>query len=204
MLHLRNRYAHRVDEGLLDAAEAVLIEHGFEGVSLERVAERADRSRVTLWRQGVTKDTLVTGLLQRLTDDFVSAFWPVLNAPGNGRRQLEAALEALFDVADRHLDLLAVSDEVFHWAAERCEFPAGSHGFLGPFIGALRRGAEDGSLALPGRIEESADVVFNTACWGYVHLRQRHRWSRKRARSPIEALLVHGITSRAGAPGRHQ
>ena len=154
MLHLRNRYAHRVDEGLLDATEAVLIEHGFDGVSLERVAERADRSRVTLWRQGVTKDTLVTGLLQRLTDDFVSAFWPVLNAPGNGRRQLEAAIEALFEVADRHLDLLAVSDQVFHWAAERCEFPAGSHGFLGPFIGALRQGAEDGSLAFPGRIED--------------------------------------------------
>jgi len=204
MLHLRNRYAHEVDEGLLDAAEAVLIEHGFDGLSLERVADRADRSRVTLWRQGVTKETLVTGLLQRLTDDFLQAFWPVLNAPGTGRQQLEAAIEALFEVADRHLDLLAVSDQVFHWAAERCEFPAGSHGFLGPFVAALRQGAEDGSLASPGRIEDGADVVFNTACWGYVHLRRRHRWSRKRARSQIEALLVHGITSRASASSRHQ
>ena len=196
MLHLRNRYAHRVDERLLDAAEAVLIEHGFDGVSLERVGERADRSRVTLWRQGITKDTLITGLLQRLTDDFQSAFWPVLTGGGSGRDQLAASLEALFEVADRHLDLLAVSDQVFHWAAERCEFPAGSHGFLGPFIGALRRGAEDGSLALPGRTEESADVVFNTACWGYVHLRQRHRWSRKRARAQIVAVLLHGVAAR--------
>ena len=179
-----------MDQALLDATEAVLAEHGFEGVSLERVAERADRSRVTLWRQGVTKDTLVTGLLQRLTDDFLSAFWPVLNASGDGRRQLEMAIEALFEVADRHLDLLAVSDQVFHWAAERCEFPAGSHGFLGPFIGALRLGAEDGSLAVPGRTEEGADVVFNTACWGYVHLRHRHRWSRKRARAQIATVLV--------------
>ena len=196
MLHLRNLYAQGVDEGLLDATEAVLAEHGFEGVSLERVAERADRSRVTLWRQGVTKDTLVTGLLQRLTDDFVSAFWPVLNAPGDGRRQLEAAIEALFEVADRHLDLLAVSDQVFHWAAERCEFPAGSHGFLGPFIGALRLGREDGSLEVPGRTEDGADVVFNTACWGYVHLRHRHRWSRKRARAQIQTALVRGFATR--------
>jgi AcrR family transcriptional regulator len=196
MLHLRNRYAHRVDEGLLDAAEAVLIEHGFDGVSLERVGERADRSRVTLWRQGITKDTLITGLLQRLTDDFQSTFWPVLTGGGSGRDQLAASLEALFEVADRHLDLLAVSDQVFHWAAERCEFPAGSHGFLGPFIGALRRGAEDGSLTLPGRTEESADVVFNTACWGYVHLRQRHRWSRKRARALIASALLHGVAAR--------
>ena len=149
MLHLRNRYAPRVDEELLDAAEAVLIEEGFDGVSLERVAERADRSRVTLWRQGVTKDTLITGLLQRLTDDFQSTFWPVLTGAGSGRERLEASIQALFDVADRHLDLLAISDQVFHWAAERCEFPAGSMGFLGPFVGALRLGARTDRCGSP-------------------------------------------------------
>ena len=115
----------RVDDTLLDAAEAVLIERGFEGISLERVADRAGRSRVTLWRQGITKDVLVTGLLQRLSDDFQREFWPVLNGSGTGRDRLAACLTALFEVADRHLDLLAVSDEVFHWATERCDFPAG-------------------------------------------------------------------------------
>ena len=35
------------------------------------------------------------------------------------------------------MDLLAVSDEVFHWATEQCDFPTGSHGFMWPFIGAL-------------------------------------------------------------------
>ncbi len=184
-----------MDDVLLDATEAVLAEEGFAGVSLERVAERADRSRVTLWRQGVTKESLVTGLLQRLTDDFQQEFWPVLNAAGSGRERLSASLEALFEVADRHLDLLAVTDQVFHWAAERCEFPGGSMGFLGPFVGALRLGTEDGSLTFPGRTEDTADVVFNTACWGYVHLRARHRWSRKRARSQIQSLLLGGLSS---------
>jgi len=187
-----------VDESLLDATEQVLTEHGFDGVSLERVAERAHRSRVTLWRQGVTKETLVTGLLQRLTDDFQQEFWPVLNASGSGKERLSACLEALFEVADRHLDLLAVSDQVFHWAAQRCDFPGGSQGFLGPFVGALRLGADDGSLAYPGRTDDSADVVFNTACWGYVHLRHRHRWARKRARSQIAALLIAGLSATKG------
>ena len=184
-----------MDDALLDATEAVLGELGFDGVSLERVAERAERSRVTLWRQGVTKESLITGLLQRLTDDFQQEFWPVLNAAGSGRERLSASLEALFEVADRHLDLLAVSDEAFHWAAERCEFRGGSMGFLGPFVTALRLGTEDGSLAYQGRTEDTADVVFNTACWGYVHLRHRHRWSRKRARSQIGAVLVGGLSS---------
>ena len=182
-----------VDDVLLDAAEAILTKHGFDGVSLERVAEQADRSRVTLWRQGVSKDGLVTGLLQRLTDDFQREFWPVLNGPGSGRERLAASLDALFEVADRHLELLAVSDQVFHWAAQRCDFPGGSQGFLGPFVAALRSGKNDGSLAFRGRTEDTADVVFNTACWGYVHLRHRHRWARKRARSQIAAVLIVGL-----------
>jgi AcrR family transcriptional regulator len=186
----------RVDPTLLDAAEAVLIERGFEGVSLERVADRAGRSRVTLWRQGITKDVLVTGLLQRLADDFQREFWPVLNGSGTGRDRLAVCLTALFEIADRHLDLLAISDEVFHWATERCDFPSGSHGFLWPFIGALRAGQEDGSLAYRGRVEDVADVTFNTACWGYVHLRHRHKWARKRARTQIAAVLLDGLGGR--------
>lgn len=182
----------RPDDALLDAAEAVLIERGIDGVSLERVAERANRSRVTLWRQGVTKDTLVTGLLQRLADDFREAFLPVVTAPDTGRERLAASLNVLFEIADRHLDLLAVSDEAFHWATERCEFPAGSRGFLWPFIGALQLGEADGSLAHAGRTDQAADVIFNTACWGYVHLRKRHLWPRKRARGQIVALLLDG------------
>ena len=81
-----------VDDAVLDATEAILSEHGFDGVSLERVAERAERSRVTLWRQGVTKESLITGLLQRLTDDFQQEFWPVLN--GSGPARFSASLEA--------------------------------------------------------------------------------------------------------------
>jgi AcrR family transcriptional regulator len=184
-----------VDHDLLDATQAVLAEHGADGVSLERVAERARRSRVTLWRQGVTKEDLITGLLQRLTDDFQQEFWPVLNATGSGRERLADSFAALFEVADRHIDLLAISDEVFHWAAERCDFPAGSEGFLAPFIGALHLGKRDGSLAYEGRTEDTADVLFNAACWGYVHLRRRHRWSRKRARAQLTEILLNGVAS---------
>jgi AcrR family transcriptional regulator len=187
----------RIDRQLLDATEAILVERGIDGVTLERVAERVNRSRVTLWRQDVTREGLIDGLLQRLADDFQAAFWPVVNAAGTGRERLVAGLDALFDVADRHLDLLAVSDEVFHWATERSEFPSGAHGFLWPFIGALRAGAEDGSLAARGRIEDTADVLFNSACWGYVHLRRRHRWARARARGQIAAVLLDGLTPRA-------
>jgi len=187
-----------VDDGLLDAADAVLMEHGFDGVSLERVADRAGLSRVTLWRRGVTTEALVTGLLQRLADDYRAEFWPILHSAETGLERLSACVEALLAVADRHLDLLAVSDEAFHWAAERCSFPEGWDGFLTPFVGALRQGAADGSMTFPGRPADAADVVFNTACWGYVHLRRRHGWSAQRARSQVVALLLEGMRAEPG------
>ena len=52
-----------VDETLRAATIAVLGEHGWSGVTLERVAEKVGRSRVTLWRQGLTVDALLNSLL---------------------------------------------------------------------------------------------------------------------------------------------
>jgi AcrR family transcriptional regulator len=184
-----------MNDKLLDATVEVLGEHGLAGVTLERVADRVGVSRVTLWRQGVTRETLIDGLLDRLVHDFRQRFWPVMTLTGTGREQLEATLEALFDVADRHLALLAVSDEVFHWAAGRAHSELGGMGFLDPFVSALRRGRDDGSLAIPGRIDDLADVLFNGACWGYVHLRHRHRWSRARGRRHLVPLFVAGAAA---------
>src|SRR5512133_1414840 len=106
----------QVDPKLLEATMGVLGDRGWDGLSLERVAERAGVSRVTLWRQGVTKDVLVAALLERLSHDYMAAMWPVLTADVNGRGRLALALEALCDVADSHLELLLIADEVFHRA----------------------------------------------------------------------------------------
>jgi AcrR family transcriptional regulator len=188
-----------VDDKLLDAAVSVLTEHGFDGVTLERVAEAAGSSRVTLWRQGVTKETLVDGLLRRLARDYRDALWPVLSAgpDSDGATRLEAALDALFEVADRHLALLAVSDEVFHWASGvTVDDLGGSVAFLDPVVVSLRAGKADGTLVVDGEVTDLADAVFNTACWGYVHLRARHKWSRKRARTNVKRVVLPGLLAR--------
>jgi AcrR family transcriptional regulator len=173
---------------LLDATVAVLSETGWNGLSLERVADRAGVSRVTLWRQGVTKDALVDGLLGRLASDFRDAMWPVLTADANGRERLTQALEALCEVADRHLELLLISDEVFHRAPGN---------FLEPFVRALRDGYVDGSIRRMGTAEDVADTIFNTVCWPYVHLRARHRWSAQRARRTVLDLIAEGYAAGA-------
>jgi AcrR family transcriptional regulator len=176
----------QVPAKLLDATVSVLGDVGWDGLSLERVAERAGVSRVTLWRQGVSREALVDALLARLGQDYRDAMWPVLTADGNGRARLAAALEALCDVADRHLELLLVSDEVFHRAPGN---------FLDPLVRALREGYGDGSVRRAGVAEDVADAIFNTVCWSYVHLRARHRWSAQRARRLVLGLVADGYAA---------
>jgi AcrR family transcriptional regulator len=188
-----------MDDRLLDAAVAVLDEHGFAGLTLERVAERAGRSRVTLWRQGVTQDALLDGLLARLTRDYRDAMWPTLADSGSGADRLRVALNALCDIADRHLHLLAVSDDVFHLAGQRVRDITGqAFSFLDPFSTALRAGAADGTLRDPdGPVQDLADALFNTVCWGYVHLRHRHGWPDQRARQPVLTITLAGLGAEA-------
>jgi AcrR family transcriptional regulator len=181
-----------VDSAVLDATVAVLAEGGWDRLSLERVAGKAGVSRVTLWRQGVSRDSLVRALLVQLSADYRDAMWPVLTASGSGRERLEAALAALCDVADRHLELLSAADDAFHRAWQEAP-PA--EGFLQPFVRALEDGAADGTLRTLGPAIDAADAVFNTVCWPYVHLRARHGWSPEKTRGLVLPLVLRGVSA---------
>src|SRR5881227_2223410 len=92
-----------VDPSLHSATISVLRERGWEGLTLERVAEAAGRARSTLWRQGLTREALVGALIGELAEDFRNAMYPVLTAGGTGRARLVQGLEALCEVVERHL-----------------------------------------------------------------------------------------------------
>jgi AcrR family transcriptional regulator len=179
-----------VEDELYRATVAVLAEVGWDALTLERVAESAGRSRVTLWRNGVTRETLLRGLLRRLADDYRDAMLPVLTAAGRPRERLERAMHALCDVVDRHLDLLAVSDEMFHRAYEAGEVPLG---FLDPFLTGIRDAREAGHLRATAKDIDLADLLFNAVAWPYVHFRARHRWSAARARRLLFPTLLDGV-----------
>jgi AcrR family transcriptional regulator len=59
-----------VRERLLDSAEAVLAEHGSQGLTLAAVAARAGVSKGGLLYHFASKDALITGLLERLIAGF--------------------------------------------------------------------------------------------------------------------------------------
>jgi AcrR family transcriptional regulator len=185
------RDAKALDATLLAATIAVLAETGWEGVTLERVAEQAGRSRVTLWRQGVTRDVLLAALLDDLADDFRAAMWPVLIAEGTGRDRLVKAMTVLCQVIDRHLALVLASDEVFH------QGPPGTRvvNYLDPFVRFARDGKADGTLRPEGKVDDMANLVFNSVAWTYVHMRGRHQWPRARARRLLIELVLGGVAA---------
>lgn len=179
-----------MDDGLYHATVGVLADAGWDGLTLERVAERAGRSRVTLWRNGITRESLIEGLLRRLAEDYRDAMLPVLAAAGSPRSRLDRAMHALCDVVDAHADLLTVSDEMFHRAAALGNVPLK---FLDPFIAGVRAARAEKVLHAKGTDSELADVLFNSVAWSYLHLRARHGWPAAKTRRLLFATLLEGV-----------
>jgi AcrR family transcriptional regulator len=185
-----------VSEELRRATIDVLGERGFDGLTLERVAEAAGRARSTLWRQGLTRDVLIGALVGELAEDFRSTMYPVLTSGGTGRERLVRGLEALCELLDCHLPLMLATDEAFHQETA----PGVPPDYLHPFIRFLREGAEDGSLPPVDDPVLAADVAFNAVAWPYVHLRGRHGWPAKRARASIVGIVLDGIAGVGARP----
>src|SRR5439155_5332470 len=184
----------QVDPELRRAAMEVLRERGWAGLTLERVAELAGRSRSTLWRQGLSRDVLVGALIGELAEDFRAVMYPVLTSGGSGRERLTRGLEALCDLLDRHLPLMLANDEAFHQDTA----PGRPPDYLHPFIQFLREGAADGSLPPADDVVEVADLAFNTLAWPYVHLRGRHEWPAERVKQRVIGVVLNGIVSERG------
>ena len=181
------------DPGLLEAARRAFAVHGYANATLERIADEAGVSRVTLHRRGVSKDGLLAELVARATEDYRRAMWPALTGHGSGAERLVQALEALCASAEEHMALLvalrAQSDAIFHRNEEEAMTRTV---YTEPLEKLLREGAADGSLRKvdPG---ETATVLFNLVGWTYIHLRTGHGWPPGRAASATLAPVLHGL-----------
>jgi len=89
---------------------------------------------------------------------------------------------------------MLATDEAFHQEPA----PGQPPDYLRPFIAFLRDGAADGTLAPGEDVFETADVVFNTVAWPYVHLRGRHGWPADRARDRVVGVVLDGVANTEG------
>lgn len=191
--------AHVADRALLDAAAAVISTHGLPGLTLARLADAAETSRMTLHRRGVTVPGLVAGLSLRAAVELRDALFPALTGTGPAADRLTQALDATFGVADRHLPVLAslFADDsgVFHAQPGADGALPTADRFVAPFAKLLADGAADGSLHHLDDPHETAAVLFNAAGWAYVQLRHSQRWPADRARAGVLALVMRGLAS---------
>src|SRR2546423_7131197 len=102
-----------VDAESRRATIAVLRERGWDGLTLEQVAQAAGRARSTLWRQGLTLEALVGALVGELAADFRDTMYPILTTGGSGRDRLERRLVALCEVLERHPPVMPPAGEGF-------------------------------------------------------------------------------------------
>lgn len=186
----------RTDIEILEGARRALERHGAQGATLERIAEEAGVSRVTLHRRGLSREGILASLAGAAAAEYRDALWPALTAPGSARDRLEQALGAICAVAERNLQVLvalqAESDGIFHE-----DDPAGTEvrtrsAFTDPLERLLRDGEADGTLRRRDPIE-TATVLFNQVGWTYIHLRTGHRWPAERAERAVVEVALHGV-----------
>lgn len=188
----------RPTDAILEAGERVFREFGYQAATVERIAQEAGLSRVTLYRHRVSKASILAALAERATEEYREALWPAVMAAGSGRERLESALEALCQSAERNLELLVAigsqTDRVFHDDAAE---PLTRSVFTEPFERLLRDGAADGTLRTDIDPVEGATVLFNLVGWTYIHLRTGHGWPADRSARMTLDLVCNGVVAAA-------
>ncbi len=183
---------------ILDAALEVIRAFGVDGVTVDRVAAAAGRSRVTLHRRGIGRIEILEAVARRVALDFEASIVPALSAPGTAAERFDSFWSAMFDAADQHLQFLAGlfagSESPFHrqvGGTPASEIATDAK-FVAPVERLLRDGELDGTLAPQVDLHDAATVMFNATMWTYVHFRLAHQWSRERsslaARSVYDGL----------------
>ncbi|PZS14499.1 MAG: TetR/AcrR family transcriptional regulator [Solirubrobacterales bacterium] len=179
---------------IVDAARHVLAQDGLAAATLQRISATAGVSRMTLHRRGVSKQDILRAIAEGLEADYREAIWPALVGTGTGAERLAHALELVCGVTERNsamLEALSASSHDANAGAGALTRPV----FTEPLARLLLDGAADGSLAELDP-QETATVLFNLVGHTYRHLRAGHRWSARRAREGVIALVMGGVVAR--------
>jgi AcrR family transcriptional regulator len=89
--------AGEVEERILDAAHKVFLERGFEGASVDEIAEAARAGKPTIYARFANKRALFSAVVMRDVVSRIEQFEPDIPPGGTGKEQLVTAAVALLD-----------------------------------------------------------------------------------------------------------
>jgi AcrR family transcriptional regulator len=100
-------------EGILDAAQALILKHGLRGTSMEAIARTAAIAKPTLYAYFPDKSAVFAALLDRLIGAWRAEFLSALRGDGDVVHRIAAALTAKHKAARRFLEGSPHADELY-------------------------------------------------------------------------------------------
>ena len=116
-------------EGILDAAQALILKHGLRGTSMEAIARQAGIAKPTLYAYFADKGAVFDALLERLIGAWRAEFLAALRGEGDVVQRIAAAMVAKHKAARRLLDASPHANELYEehdrgWAVQFARFDA--------------------------------------------------------------------------------
>ena len=116
-------------EGILDAAQALILKHGLRGTSMEAIARQAGIAKPTLYAYFADKGAVFDALLERLIGAWRAEFLAALRGEGDVVQRIAAAMVAKHKAARRLLDGSPHANELYEehdrgWAVQFARFDA--------------------------------------------------------------------------------
>ena len=116
-------------EGILDAAQTLVLKHGLRGTSMEAIARQAGVAKPTLYAYYPDKPAVFAALLERLIGTWRAEFLAALRGDGDVVQRIAAAITAKHKAAWRLLENSPHADELYEehdrgWATQFTAFDA--------------------------------------------------------------------------------
>ena len=154
--------AGNIEERILDAARGVFLERGFDGTSIDEIAERAPASKPTIYARYSGKPALFAAVVARAVNELMS-FDSYATPAGTVQEKLVGLAIAIVDRALKEsLGLLRVTiGEAYRFPDLSCQIHEVTRKGAGDAVAMLL--ADSGVLGAPGRRAGSSKVAAASA-----------------------------------------
>ena len=198
--HRRESERSQLQAQILDAAAALFVAEGYEGVSMRQVAERIGYSATTIYRYYDSKDHLLFAIVHEGFRRFGEALWKAAKKTKDPLSKLKAVCAAYVKFGLKNpvyyrLMFMQRSDFLFHSRDDKAPMIAS--------FGLLQNLVAEGMAK--GILERGDPETTSTVIWAVGHgitalaLADPKRFTPRRLRQSMEVsmqMILHGLSRR--------